>query len=45
MRLVIWLSVPVLIFCVALMYTMLMNWVYGVPYCDTWVRAALPYCR
>jgi hypothetical protein len=45
MRVVIWLSIPVLIFALALLYTMIMNWTDGVSFCQTWVRAALPLCR
>jgi hypothetical protein len=45
MRVVIWLSIPVMIFAIALLYAMIMNWTEGVPLCDTWLRGALPLCR
>ncbi len=45
MRVVIWLALPVLVFALALLHAMIMNWTEGVPYCESWLRAALPYCR
>ncbi len=45
MRVVIWLALPVLVFALALLYAMIMNWTDGVPFCESWLRAALPYCR
>ncbi len=45
MRVVIWLALPVLVFALALLYAMIMNWTEGVPFCESWLRAALPYCR
>ncbi len=45
MRFVIWLSVPVLILCFAVLVTIILNWSQGVPFCLTWMRAALPLCN
>ncbi len=45
MRVVIWMALPVLVFALALLYAMIMNWTEGVPFCESWIRAALPYCR
>jgi len=45
MRAVVWLSLPVLVFCSALLFTLIMNWTRGVPLCTTWLRAALPFCN
>jgi hypothetical protein len=45
MRLVMWLSVPVLILSIALLVTIVMNWSQGVPFCATWLRAGLPFCQ
>jgi hypothetical protein len=45
MRVVIWLAFPVLVFSVAVLYAIIMNWSQGVPFCDTWMRPALPYCQ
>ena len=45
MRVVIWLALPVLVFALALLYAMIINWTEGVSFCDTWLRAALPLCR
>ncbi len=45
MRVVMWLSLPVAIFAVALLYTIVTSWTQGVPFCATWVSSALPVCR
>jgi hypothetical protein len=44
MRFVIWLSFPVLIVCLIALVTIILHWSEGMPFCSTWVRAALPGC-
>jgi hypothetical protein len=44
-RVAIWLALPVFVLCVAVLYTLLMNWSQGVPLCSTWMHGILPLCR
>jgi hypothetical protein len=44
-RIAIWLGLPVFVLCLAVLYAILMNWSQGVPFCESWLRGALPYCR
>jgi hypothetical protein len=45
MRVVIWLSLPVLILCFAVLVTIISTWSHGGSFCGTWMHAALPFCN
>jgi len=45
LRVVIWLSVPVLIVALAVLYAIIRSWTQDVPLCASWLRFALPLCR
>ncbi len=44
-RVVMWLALPVFVFVLALLYTMIQHWTQGVSFCDSWLSGALPLCR